>query len=110
MIAAFVVPEKKREYIDREAVRKIVCEDCERIFPDIPCEPSECLLLSALKKLPAADVRSVKRGRWVEHYETYDCHPEWGEVQYGYICSLCGRWEYEREPFCNCGAVMEGTE
>ena len=54
-----------------------------------------------------ADVRPVVRGRWEEHYETYDHNPEWGEVQYGYICSLCGRWEYEREPFCNCGAMME---
>lgn len=65
------------------------------------------IMLDAIKAIPAADVRPVVRGKWIEHYETYDSNPEWGDVQYGYICSLCGRWEYEREPFCNCGARME---
>lgn len=26
----------------------------------------------------------------------------------GYKCSLCGRQEISKEPYCNCGAIMDG--
>lgn len=42
--------------IYREAAIRIVCEDCNRVFPDEPCEPSECSLLKALEAIPTADV------------------------------------------------------
>ena len=60
-----------------------------------------------ITELPGADVRPVVRGKWVENYEPYSTGEEWVEAQYGYECSVCGRWEYEKEPFCNCGAMME---
>lgn len=63
--------------------------------------------LSEIANLHAADVRPVVRGKWIEHYEPYSTGEEWIEAQYGYECSICGRWEYEKEPFCNCGAMME---
>ena len=62
-----------------------------------------------LKRIPTADVRPVVRGKWIEHYEPYNTGEEWIEAQYGYECSICGRWEYEKEPFCNCGADMRKT-
>jgi len=52
------------------------------------------------------DVRPVVRGTWIEHYEPYSTGEEMLEEQFGYECSICGRWEYEKEPFCNCGADM----
>ena len=61
----------------------------------------------AINAIPAADVRPVVRGRWIEHYEPYSTGEEMIEEQFGYECSNCGRWEYEKEPFCNCGAMME---
>lgn len=61
--------------------------------------------VTRLMSLP--DVRPVVRGKWIEHYEPYSTGEEWIEAQYGYECSICGRWEYEKQPFCNCGAMME---
>ena len=92
------------DYIDREAaIEAVYCR-----IKQIGWEQNALALSmrQAIRDVPAADVRPVVRGKWIENYETYDSNPEWGEVQYGYICSLCGRWEYEREPFCNCGAWM----
>ena len=44
-----------------------------------------------------------KQGEWVQHYET----TEDGEtLPYGWECSVCGRWEIDKEPYCNCGARM----
>ena len=53
------------------------------------------------------EVKPVVRGKWIEHYEPYSTGEEMIEAQYGYECSICGRWEYDKEPFCNCGAMME---
>ncbi len=47
------------EYISRDQVFAIVCEDCNKVFPDEPCEPSDCELLNALRSIPAAGVRPV---------------------------------------------------
>jgi hypothetical protein len=44
------------------------------------------------------------RGRWIQHYETTTDNET---VLYGWECSECGRWEMDREPYCNCGAKME---
>lgn len=63
----------------------------------------------------AADVVEVKHGRWIEeHFGTlipveYDDN---GNVIVhdcvNYRCNLCGRIENKKEPFCNCGARMDG--
>lgn len=64
---------------------------------------------------PAADVAPVRHGRWIEeHGETfipieYDTNGELILHNYvGYHCSLCGRYEHVQEPYCNCGALMDG--
>lgn len=88
--------------------------------------PVDNLIVELTNAIPAADVvsrdcydrllaenddlrkaRPVVRGKWIEHYEPYSTGEEMIEAQYGYECSICGRWEYEKEPFCNCGAKME---
>ena len=62
---------------------------------------------------PAADVAPVVHGRWLP------VNGHWGPkiVRRGYQCSLCGRIENQREPYCHCGARMnlrgednDGTE
>lgn len=59
----------------------------------------------------AADVRPVVRGRWIEKYgpklgedKNHRIHAWYGVI--GYTCSICGRFEKKKEPFCNCGADM----
>ena len=63
-----------------------------------------------------ADVVSVKHGKWIEHHgQSYLVHPmkydEYGPILQDYIsyeCSECGRTESKKEPYCNCGAKMDG--
>ena len=73
--------------------------------------------LEILKSAPSADVTPVRHGRWIEeHGETfipieYDTNGEPILHNYvGYHCSLCGRYEPVQEPYCNCGALMDGKE
>lgn len=70
-----------------------------------------------IASLSAADVAPVRHGRWIEeHGETfipieYDTNGEPILHNYvGYHCSLCGRYEPVQEPYCNCGALMDGKE
>jgi hypothetical protein len=51
-----------------------------------------------------ADAVPVVRGEWIQHHETTTDNET---LPYGWECSLCGRWEMEKQPFCNCGAKME---
>lgn len=60
-----------------------------------------------IRDVPAADVRPVVRGRWIRHYEQADTGENIITYPFGWVCSECGRWESENEPFCNCGAMME---
>lgn len=100
------------EYIDREAALESVREKLliSESLPDTIAKSASVFTLASmndsLKSIPAADVRPVVKAKWVEHYEPYSTGEEWVEAQYGYECSICGRWEYEKEPFCNCGADM----
>ena len=63
--------------------------------------------IQILRNLPAADVREVKKGRWVEcaYATTYDICGLNKKVGWG--CSECG-WTWDaRTHFCpNCGADM----
>ena len=55
-----------------------------------------------LEKQPTADVEEVRHGEWIEEYRGL-CPRE--KV---IICSLCGRMEERKEPYCHCGAKMDG--
>jgi hypothetical protein len=58
-----------------------------------------------VENIPAADVRENVKGEWIQHYETTSDNET---LPYGWECSLCRRWEIEKQPFCNCGAHMVG--
>ena len=58
-----------------------------------------------LEKLPAADVAPVVHGRWISFLDGDHIMPE----RY-YRCSRCGRVESRRQPYCHCGAKMDGGE
>jgi hypothetical protein len=51
-------------------------------------------------------------GRWEPHYETFEADTdlgiEGGDFQTGWQCSVCRRYEPSKEPYCNCGARMDG--
>ena len=79
---------------------------------------SDPVLLHAIKNTldttPTVDVVEVKHGRWQPHYEIFDADPAvgilGGNYQTGWQCSVCGRYESIQEPYCNCGAKMDGDQ
>ena len=84
-------------YINREAL----LAEYDREHKGPPGRARE-LIVNA----PAADVREVKRGKWVEHHIPFD----WMGFTH-WTCSECGYGEKEkninRTKFCpNCGADM----
>lgn len=64
-----------------------------------------------IDNLPTADVEEVKHGCWVDCIEagTTVAGIEFSGLV-GYKCSLCGRYEGKKEPYCNCGAKMVGVK
>lgn len=58
-----------------------------------------------LDEIPAADVAPVVHGRWISFLDGDHIMPE----RY-YRCSRCGRVESRRQPYCHCGAKMDGAE
>lgn len=54
---------------------------------------------------PAADVAPVVHGRWISFLDGDHIMPE----RY-YRCSRCGRVESRLQPYCHCGAKMDGGE
>ena len=102
------------EYIKREAFiesqHNIYCVNCNRrkdskgkfvyFVGDAPCRACGIMdVLDAVEDFPAADVRPVVRGKWVQ-----GDMPTYG----GYKCSVCGANTVQYKAyFCpNCGADM----
>nr|DAK51214.1 MAG TPA: DNA-directed RNA polymerase [Caudoviricetes sp.] len=56
-----------------------------------------------IEDAPAADVAPVVHGRWISFLGGDHIMPE----RY-YRCSRCGRVESRRQPYCHCGAKMDG--
>ena len=80
------------EYIDREAVFHAMMMEIRPPF-------------AVVRDFPAADVVPVVHGRWISFLDGDHIMPE----RY-YRCSRCGRVESRRQPYCHCGAKMDGGE
>ena len=96
------------DYISRQAAIRIVCDDeCE------DCPDGGCDMYRRLKRLPAADVRPVMRGKWIRGNESRT-----GPTKDSYICSVCGEKTLSgfcgnpaKTNFCpNCGCAMENEK
>lgn len=62
-----------------------------------------------LDNIPAADVCPMVHGHWVPAANTWT-HDLNEASRRIFRCSVCGRYENTKEPFCNCGAVMDEGE
>ena len=59
---------------------------------------------SAIASAPTiSDVVPVVHGQWEDDVYTDPYGGKWTK----YRCSLCGRIEVVKEPYCNCGAKMD---
>lgn len=65
----------------------------------------ECAL--RLKEQPTID--TVKKGKWIEKrgHRSFISGGDIEDYTY-YICSECAREEITKEPYCHCGARMDG--
>lgn len=92
------------EYIDREALLRELRFGAYAKYPSGAYDAITSIVRD-IEKLPAADVRTVVRGRWM-----YDCERTMGDgwTYRQYHCTECGRQEIGGlQNFCpNCGADM----
>lgn len=63
--------------------------------------------MDTVNEAETIDAEPVRHGEWFMH-EITDPHG-FMHTRY-YKCSLCGRREAKKEPFCHCGAKMDGGE
>ena len=91
------------EYIEREALRsKAVYMHGFGNNKYVP--------LRAIEDAPTVDVAPVVHGRW-EKRVIYICNSDnkpIAPIGLEYKCSECGRTESNPEPYCHCGARMDG--
>ena len=85
------------EYIAREALKNDIAASTE------PFNTGSVFRMIA--RQPAADVVPVVHGKWISFLDGDHIMPE----RY-YRCSRCGRVESRRQPYCHCGAKMDGAE
>lgn len=60
---------------------------------------------------PAADVAPVVHGEWIRCNASLLTHCQCGAYPVNlawYRCSVCGRTASKKEPYCHCGAKMDG--
>ena len=93
------------DYMEREtAIKAIEKADCAVIADDAESCKTD-YLREIIKSVPAADVAPVVHGRWISFLDGDHIMPE----RY-YRCSRCGRVESRRQPYCHCGAKMDGGD
>ena len=88
------------EYTKIETARAIICDFCNQLYSDEPCEPADCDWLRMLEE-DAADVAPVVHGKWI-YKSSSDI----------WMCSRCGRGVNANpegiDLYCyHCGAKMD---
>lgn len=93
------------EYTKVKTARTIICELCNELYQDDPCEPADCDWLRMLEE-DAGDVAPVQHGRWIEDHDYLKCPECSVMVKRDFTFFDIGDWNY-----CpNCGAKMDGAE
>ena len=62
-------------------------------------------VLREVSDAPTADVAPVVHARWITRSDKGII-----SMTHPYMCSRCWRVEMDKEPYCNCGAKMDGSE
>lgn len=60
-----------------------------------------------IEHAPTVDAVEVVHGRWIPIIDEPTPLRKMPMLS-GYKCSVCGRYEEKEEPYCNCGAKMDG--
>lgn len=83
------------KYIDRDEAKRHLCQDYAYAAAEL------------LDELPPADVAPVVHGEWIKRIKQVAIFGSL-ELRYVYTCSECGREADHKEPYCHCGAKMDG--
>ena len=59
--------------------------------------------IGLINEIPAADVAPMVHGKWITRSDKGVI-----SMTHPYMCSRCWRVEINKEPYCNCGARMDG--
>lgn len=86
------------EYIPREAVIDLIARRYEN--------PEICT--QEINQIPSADVAPVVHGMWMELMSLEPTIFGGFMPKKVLVCSECGRKAKFREPYCHCGAKMDG--
>lgn len=90
------------EYIERAAAIDAVSE----VYYDTPdVNLSAEKFEAAITVIPAADVAPVVHAKWITRSDKGII-----SMTHPYMCSRCWRVEMDKEPYCNCGAKMDGGD
>lgn len=90
-----------KEYIEREAAVTFL-ENMAASKYLIQCFEDK-------EKFPTADVAPIVHGEWITYCdEPHLTCTSAGASKFWFTCSICGRKELYKEPYCHCGAKMDG--
>lgn len=90
------------EYIERERLKQAIAADALIALSDWDSSLMDLIMLE-LEEIPAVDVAPVVHGKWITRSDKGVI-----SMTHPYMCSRCWRVEMNKEPYCNCGAKMDG--
>lgn len=86
------------------SLRKIEFELCGGNLPE-KYKAFVRRVLNDRNLIPASDVAPVVHARWIARSDKGII-----SMTHPYMCSRCWRVEMNKEPYCNCGAKMDGGD
>lgn len=92
------------KYTKTETVRTIICDFCNRLYPDEACEPADCDWLRMLEE-DAADVAPVVRCKDCTYATLYE------DSEGLYCTNICGLFtRVMDDDYCSYGGRKDGAE
>ena len=92
----------KERYYSESLLRSLAYED------DVNGNCDGTIDFTIIDSISGADVAPVVHGEWKEETEYYADDYSECNTRKVWACSLCGRTEKIKQPYCNCGAKMDG--
>lgn len=90
------------EYIERAAAVKVILRE-RKPTNSVAQNRMLSIIQRDLLTMCAADVAPVVHGKWITRNNKGVI-----SMTHPYMCSRCWRVEMNKEPYCNCGAKMDG--
>ena len=93
---------KKNRLVWTDDVMSFLCKRCNEMYPDEPCEPSDCLMLEELDKCKTVDAVPVVRCKDCKHLIVANKEDLYAYCPKMNTCFLPFRLD-TREHFCSKG-------